>query len=144
MAGLESFKALKRETQNLGNVKKKVCLFWDIENVRPKKNSNILDFVGNIRNLYVGELIEAGFIVVCDVRKETKDVVDQLNEVQVQDCEMIYKSNPPHIFQVQVQHVSGDKKNTSDEALRQEMRRFVDMATDPGRIVLISGKFYFV
>ena len=47
------------------------------------------------------------------------------------------------MFQVQVQHVSGDKKNTSDEVLRQEMRRFVDMTTEPGKIVLISGELSF-
>ena len=39
----------------------------------------------NIRNLYVGENFEAGFIVVCDVRKEPKDLIDQLTDVQVED-----------------------------------------------------------
>ena len=82
MAGLASFKEMKRETQFLVN-KRKVYVFWDIENVRPKKNSNVLSFVGNVRNRFVGDLFEAGFIVVCDVRKEPKELVDQLNEVQV-------------------------------------------------------------
>ena len=82
MAGLASFKEMKRETQYLVN-KKKVYVFWDIDNVRPKKNSNVLSFVGNVRNRFVGDLFEAGFIVVCDVRKEPKELVDQLNELQV-------------------------------------------------------------
>ena len=82
MAGLDSLVENKRETQNL-MIKTKVYIFWDIENVRPQKNSNVLGVVGNVRNLFVGNNLEAGFIVVCDVRKETKELVDQLNEVQV-------------------------------------------------------------
>ena len=31
-------------------------------------------------------------------------------------------------------------KNSSDETLRQEMRKIVDISTDGGRIVLISGQ----
>ena len=63
-------------------IKTKVYIFWDIENVRPQKNSNVLA-VCNVRNLFVGNNLEAGFIVVCDVRKETKELFDQLNKVQV-------------------------------------------------------------
>ena len=82
MAGLDCFRDMKKETQRLGS-KKKVSVFWDIENVRPNKNSSVLSFVGKVRNLFVEDFFEAGFIVVCDVRKETKELVDQLNEVQV-------------------------------------------------------------
>ena len=83
MAGLDSFYEMRKETQNISKTRKKVYLFWDIENVRPKKNSNILNVVFNIRNLYVGDNFGAGFIVVCDVRKEPKDLIDQLTDVQV-------------------------------------------------------------
>ena len=83
MAGLDSFYEMRKETHNISRTRKKVYLFWDIENVRPKKNSNILNVVFNIRNLYVGDNFEAGFIVVCDVRKEPKDLIDQLTDVQV-------------------------------------------------------------
>ena len=100
----------------------RVSVFWDIENVRPGKTAPIMDVVGKIRKEFVDGCYEAGFVVVCDVQKEPKDLMDKLTEVQVQ-----------------VQHVSGDKKNTSDDVLRQEMRRFVDMNQSPGKIVLISG-----
>ena len=121
MAGIASFKNLKKELVKLED-KVRVSVFWDIENVRPAKNASVLEVVGKIRKRFVDGCFEAGFVVVCDVRKEPKELVDKLTEVQVQ-----------------VQHVSGDKKNTSDEVLRQEMRRFVDMNQSPGKIVLISG-----
>ena len=38
-----------------------------------------------------------------------------------------------------VRHISRNKKDSSDDVLRQEMRRVVDTSTEPGRIVLISG-----
>ena len=124
MAGLANFNKMKKEVGRVAD-KVKVSVFWDIENVRPAKNASVLEVVGKIRKKFVDGGLEAGFIVVCDVRKEPKELVDKLTEAQVQ-----------------VQHVSGDKKNTSDEVLRQEMRRFVDMSSAPGKIVLISGAFF--
>ena len=121
MAGLGSFKNIQNELVKLED-KMRVSVFWDIENVRPGKTAPIMDVVGKIRKEFVHGCYEAGFVVVCDVQKEPKDLMDKLTEVQVQ-----------------VQHVSGDKKNTSDDVLRQEMRRFVDMNQSPGKIVLISG-----
>ena len=121
MAGLGSFKNIQNELVKLED-KMRVSVFWDIENVRPGKTAPIMDVVGKIRKEFVDGCYEAGFVVVCDVQKEPKDLMDKLTEVQVQ-----------------VQHVSGDKKNTSDDVLRQEMRRFVDMNQSPGKIVLISG-----
>jgi hypothetical protein len=40
---------------------------------------------------------------------------------------------------VEVRHKSRGK-NSSDDTLRQEMRKLVDLNTEVGRIVLISGK----
>merc|ERR1711971_788504 len=40
---------------------------------------------------------------------------------------------------VSVQHRSRTKKDSSDEVLRQQMRKVVDTSAQPGRIVLISG-----
>ena len=37
----------------------------------------------------------------------------------------------------------GPKKDSSDEVLRQQMRKVVDTSNNPGRIVLISGKIYY-
>ena len=62
-------------------------------------------------------------MVVCDVTSENKEVIKQLEEAHVS-----------------VQHRSRTKKDSSDEVLRQQMRKVVDTSSQPGRIVLISGK----
>jgi hypothetical protein len=45
----------------------------------------------------------------------------------------------PCVYKVEVRHKSRGK-NSSDDTLRQEMRKLVDLNTEVGRIVLISGK----
>ena len=62
-------------------------------------------------------------MVVCDVTSENKEVIKQLEEAHVS-----------------VQHRSRTKKDSSDEVLRQQMRKVVDTSSQPGRIVLISGE----
>ena len=61
-------------------------------------------------------------MVVCDVTSENKEVIKQLEDAHVS-----------------VQHRSRTKKDSSDEVLRQQMRKVVDTSAQPGRIVLISG-----
>jgi len=104
-----------------GNKKMKVSIFWDIENCRPKMKS-ILEVVANIRNLVLQGLQEQSFMVVCDVTSENAEVIKQLEDAHVS-----------------VQHRSRTKKDSSDEVLRQQMRKVVDTSAQPGRIVLISG-----
>merc|ERR1712110_579961 len=65
---------------------------------------------------------EQSFMVVCDVTSENKEVIKQLEDAHVS-----------------VQHRSRTKKDSSDEVLRQQMRKVVDTSAHPGRIVLISG-----
>ena len=50
MVGLDSIVEMERETKLNLISKTKVYVFWDIENVRPQKNSNVLSVVGNVRN----------------------------------------------------------------------------------------------
>ena len=94
---------------------KKVSIFWDIENCRPKMKS-ILEVVANIRNLVLQgrqvilpqmgpflltwKLQEQSFMVVCDVTSENKEVIKQLEDAHVS-----------------VQHRSRTKKDSSDEVL---------------------------
>ena len=68
------------------------------------------------------KLQEQSFMVVCDVTSENKEVIKQLEDAHVS-----------------VQHRSRTKKDSSDEVLRQQMRKVVDTSAQPGRIVLISG-----
>lgn len=49
MAGLSSFKELQKETKRLDQ-KTQVTVFWDIENVRPVKNTSVLNFVSEVRS----------------------------------------------------------------------------------------------
>jgi len=104
-----------------GNKQMKVSIFWDIENCRPKMKS-ILEVVANIRDLVLQGRQEQSFMVVCDVTSENKEVIKQLEDAHVS-----------------VQHRSRTKKDSSDEVLRQQMRKVVDTSGQPGRIVLISG-----
>ena len=57
---------------------------------------------------------------------ENKEVIRQLEDANVN-----------------VLHRSRTKKDSSDEVLRQQMRKVVDTSNNPGRIVLISGKIYY-
>ena len=61
-------------------------------------------------------------MVVCDVTSESKEMIKQLEDANVN-----------------VLHRSRTKKDSSDEVLRQQMRKTVDTSSQPGRIVLISG-----
>ena len=65
-------------------------------------------------------------MVVCDVTSENKDAIKQLEDANVN-----------------VLHRSRTKKDSSDEVLRQQMRKVVDTSSKPGRIVLISGRQNF-
>ena len=62
-------------------------------------------------------------MVVCDVTSENKEAIKQLEDANVN-----------------VLHRSRTKKDSSDEVLRQQMRKVVDTSSNPGRIVLISGR----
>ena len=87
---------------------------------------SILEVVANIRDLVLQgrqvifsqmffsskntKLQEQSFMVVCDVTSENKEVIKQLEDAHVS-----------------VQHRSRTKKDSSDEVLRQQMRKVVDM-----------------
>eukprot|EP00092_Neocalanus_flemingeri_P002800 GFUD01002997.1.p1 GENE.GFUD01002997.1~~GFUD01002997.1.p1 ORF type:complete len:465 (-),score=127.21 GFUD01002997.1:568-1962(-) len=100
---------------------KKVSVFWDIENCRPKKGK-VLDIVQEIRDMSHGEgFQEQTFMAVCDVTRELKGLIRDLESSNVNVMNRTRK------------------KNSSDEILRQQMRKVVDTNKDPGRIILISG-----
>lgn len=79
-----------------------------------------------IRDMYFEGYREAEFVVVCDVRKETNQVIQELCDAQVN-----------------LIHVSSTSKNAADEKLRQCMRRFADTYGAPSAILLISGDVNF-
>lgn len=58
-------------------------IFWDIENIRLPRCKSALAVVEAIRRKFLVDFWEAEFIVVCDVRKEKRELVSDLNNAQV-------------------------------------------------------------
>ena len=93
---------IKKQLKNEGPPKK-VSIFWDIENCRPKKNT-ILQVVGKIRELVLqGQQVltyllykpilciyvqEQSFMVVCDVTEESKEVISSLEDANVSNVDV--------------------------------------------------------
>lgn len=113
-----------------------IGIFWDIENCAVPHGKSAAKVVEKIRSMpfYASSKAEMDFLVVCDVTKESEEIVNELNTAQVT-----------------VQHVTAaKKKNAADEKLRQAMRKFVDHALAMGHagrrttVVLISGDADFL
>ncbi|XP_066603618.1 meiosis regulator and mRNA stability factor 1 isoform X2 [Prorops nasuta] len=65
-------------------------------------------------------------MVVCDVQKESNQIMQELNDAQVN-----------------LIHVAATCKNAADEKLKQSIRRFADIHGSPAAIILISGDINF-
>lgn len=58
-------------------------IFWDIENIRLPRYKSAVRVIEAIRRKFLVNYREAEFLVVCDVRKERKELVIDLNNAQV-------------------------------------------------------------
>ncbi|XP_046616833.1 meiosis regulator and mRNA stability factor 1 isoform X2 [Neodiprion virginianus] len=103
-----------------------IGVFWDIENCQVPKGRSAVAVTQVIRDSFFSGYREAEFIVVCDVKKENNQVVQELNDAQVN-----------------LIHVASTCKNAADEKLRQSIRRFADIHGSPAAIILISGDINF-
>ncbi|XP_044758548.1 meiosis regulator and mRNA stability factor 1 isoform X2 [Coccinella septempunctata] len=103
-----------------------IGIFWDIENCQVPRFKSASAIVQRIRTFFLQSYREAEFIVVCDVKKEHSQVIQEL-----------------HDSQVNVIHVSSISKNAADEKLRQSLRRFAEVHRPPCAVVLISGDVNF-
>ncbi|XP_025836484.1 meiosis regulator and mRNA stability factor 1 isoform X1 [Agrilus planipennis] len=103
-----------------------IGVFWDIENCQVPKNKSASSVVQRIRELFFSNYREAEFIVVCDVKKESSQIVQELNDSQVN-----------------LIHVSSTSKNAADEKLRQSLRRFAEIYRAPAAVALISSDVNF-
>ncbi|XP_044272582.1 meiosis regulator and mRNA stability factor 1 [Tribolium madens] len=101
-------------------------IFWDIENCHVPKNTSASAVVQRIREFFLEKNREAEFLVVCDVKKERPQVIQEL-----------------HDSQVTLIHVASTSKNAADEKLRQSLRRFAEVFAAPSAVVLISGDINF-
>ncbi|NWY65836.1 MARF1 factor, partial [Erithacus rubecula] len=103
-----------------------IGVFWDIENCSVPSGRSALAVVQRIRDKFFKGHREAEFICVCDISKENKEVIQELNNCQVT-----------------VAHINATAKNAADDKLRQSLRRFADTHTAPATVVLVSTDVNF-
>ncbi|XP_053273625.1 meiosis regulator and mRNA stability factor 1 [Pleuronectes platessa] len=103
-----------------------VGVFWDIENCSVPSGRSAGAVVQRIRSRFFQGHREAEFICVCDISKECKAVIQELNNCQVT-----------------VAHINATAKNAADDKLRQSLRRFAETHTAPATVVLVSSDVNF-
>ncbi|XP_038146647.1 meiosis regulator and mRNA stability factor 1 [Cyprinodon tularosa] len=103
-----------------------VGVFWDIENCSVPSGRSAEAVVQRIRSWFFQGHREAEFICVCDISKESKAVIQELNNCQVT-----------------VAHINATAKNAADDKLRQSLRRFADTHTAPATVILVSSDVNF-
>ncbi|XP_054247363.1 meiosis regulator and mRNA stability factor 1 [Indicator indicator] len=103
-----------------------IGVFWDIENCSVPTGRSATAVVQRIREKFFKGHREAEFICVCDISKENKEVIQELNNCQVT-----------------VAHINATAKNAADDKLRQSLRRFADTHTAPATVVLVSTDVNF-
>ncbi|XP_028303899.1 meiosis regulator and mRNA stability factor 1 isoform X1 [Gouania willdenowi] len=103
-----------------------VGVFWDIENCSVPSGRSAAAVVQRIRSRFFQGHREAEFICVCDISKENKAVIQELNNCQVT-----------------VAHINATAKNAADDKLRQCLRRFAETHTAPATVVLVSSDVNF-
>ncbi|XP_066186409.1 meiosis regulator and mRNA stability factor 1 isoform X2 [Sylvia atricapilla] len=103
-----------------------IGVFWDIENCSVPSGRSAIAVVQRIREKFFKGHREAEFICVCDISKENKEVIQELNNCQVT-----------------VAHINATAKNAADDKLRQSLRRFADTHTAPATVVLVSTDVNF-
>ncbi|XP_041838549.1 meiosis regulator and mRNA stability factor 1 isoform X2 [Melanotaenia boesemani] len=103
-----------------------VGVFWDIENCNVPSGRSAGAVVQRIRSRFFQGHREAEFICVCDISKESKAVIEELNNCQVT-----------------VAHINATSKNAADDKLRQSLRRFAETHTAPATVVLVSSDVNF-
>ncbi|XP_034286121.1 meiosis regulator and mRNA stability factor 1 isoform X4 [Pantherophis guttatus] len=103
-----------------------IGVFWDIENCSVPSGRSAVTVVQRIREKFFKGHREAEFICVCDISKENKEVIEELNNCQVT-----------------VAHINATAKNAADDKLRQSLRRFADTHAAPATVVLVSTDVNF-
>uniref|UniRef100_A0A7N6FJT6 Meiosis regulator and mRNA stability factor 1 n=1 Tax=Anabas testudineus TaxID=64144 RepID=A0A7N6FJT6_ANATE len=138
--GTSSDNMLLMPSTSLGNIAQKygspenngpenippVGVFWDIENCSVPSGRSAGAVVQRIRSYFFQGHREAEFICVCDISKESKAVIQELNNCQVT-----------------VAHINATAKNAADDKLRQSLRRFAETHTAPATVVLVSSDVNF-
>nr|XP_039259521.1 meiosis regulator and mRNA stability factor 1-like [Styela clava] len=103
-----------------------IGVFWDIENCAVPTGKSSLSIVQRVRERFFAGHKEAEFMCVCDINKESRLVIQDLNNAQVN-----------------VVHINATAKNAADDKLRQSIRRFAHNHPAPATLVLITGDINF-
>lgn len=73
----------KRHRSNFINKLPPLGFYWDIENCHVPKGKSASDVVQKIREVFLENYRESEFVVVCDVKKETPQIIQELHDSQV-------------------------------------------------------------
>ncbi|ROL55038.1 Meiosis regulator and mRNA stability factor 1 [Anabarilius grahami] len=103
-----------------------IGVFWDIENCAVPSGRSAATVVQRLRERFFQGHREAEFICVCDINKENKAVIQELNNCQVT-----------------VAHINATAKNAADDKLRQSLRRFADTHAAPATVIVVSSDVNF-
>ncbi|GBN61422.1 Meiosis regulator and mRNA stability factor 1 [Araneus ventricosus] len=103
-----------------------IGFFWDFENIRVPKDKSGYTIIQRLRENFLQDRFESEFIVVCDIRKERDDVLDEINQAQVK-----------------IVHVRSTAKNSCDEKLKTCMSQFVQNNGPGSTLVLLSSDINF-
>lgn len=103
-----------------------IGVFWDIENCAVPSGRSAAAVVQRVRERFFQGHREAEFICVCDINKENKAVIQELNNCQVT-----------------VAHINATAKNAADDKLRQSLRRFAETHTAPATVIVVSSDVNF-
>ncbi|KAI6649461.1 Meiosis arrest female protein 1-like [Oopsacas minuta] len=115
------------EDSNQQKVLENTGIFWDIENIAIPPNISVSSLVRKIRNTFVGiDKREVEFMCVCDVHKENRQMIDELNSCNVT-----------------IVHVACFSKNAADERLKHYLYRFAQTYPPPSTVVVLSGDVNF-
>lgn len=63
-----------------------IGVFWDIENCPVPRGKSAMAIVQKIRDTFFTGKREVEFMCVCDISKEKKEVIEELNKAQVRKC----------------------------------------------------------
>ncbi|XP_058634943.1 meiosis regulator and mRNA stability factor 1 isoform X2 [Onychostoma macrolepis] len=103
-----------------------IGVFWDIENCAVPSGRSAASVVQRLRERFFQGHREAEFICVCDINKENKAVIQELNNCQVT-----------------VAHINATAKNAADDKLRQSLRRFAETHAAPATVIVVSSDVNF-
>lgn len=73
----------KKDGSPLAQKPEPVGVFWDIENCRVPPNRSAFALANKMRAVFFKGKREAEFMCVCDITKESKEVIDALHKAQV-------------------------------------------------------------